>query len=107
MWLLATLGFGFYASRFGDYNATYGSLGAVVVLLLWLYVSAYAILLGAELNAETERQTSIDSTVGRPKPMGQRGATVADMLPPGKGEPAPVREDAPSFGTADPNAERR
>src|SRR3546814_12334265 len=66
VWLIATLGFGFYASRFGDYNATYGSLGAVVVLLLWLYVSAYAILLGGLVNAEAERQAarSEESRVG-------------------------------------------
>ncbi len=78
LWLAATIGFGFYAARFGDYNATYGSLGAVVVLLMWLFVSAYAILLGATINAEVERQTEKDSTTGRPRPMGQRGATVAD-----------------------------
>ena len=78
LWLAATLGFGFYAAKFGDYNATYGSLGAVVVLLMWLFVSAYAILLGATINAEVERQTAQDSTTGRPRPMGQRGATMAD-----------------------------
>jgi membrane protein len=78
LWLAATLGFGFYAAKFGDYNATYGSLGAVVVLLMWLFVSAYAILLGATINAEIERQTAQDSTVGHPRPMGHRGATMAD-----------------------------
>ena len=78
LWLIATLGFGFYAARFGDYDATYGSLGAVVVLLMWLYVSAYAILLGAMFNAETERQTARDTTTGPERPMGQRGATMAD-----------------------------
>lgn len=82
LWVAATVGFGIYASRFGDYNATYGSLGAVVVLLMWLFVSAYAILLGAELNAESERQTSRDSTTGPQKPIGRRGATMADALPP-------------------------
>jgi membrane protein len=82
LWLLATVGFGLYASKFGDYNATYGSLGAVVVLLMWLFVSSYAILLGAELNAESERQTSRDSTTGPAKPLGRRGATMADTLPP-------------------------
>lgn len=81
LWLFATVGFGIYAARFGDYNATYGSLGAVVVLLMWLYISAYAILLGAEINAETERQTTVDSTTGRPKPIGQRGAVMADTVP--------------------------
>ena len=78
LWLAATIGFGFYAARFGDYNATYGSLGAVVVLLMWLFVSSYAILLGATINAEVERQTAEDSTTGAPREMGKRGATVAD-----------------------------
>jgi len=82
LWLVATIGFGFYAQRFGDYNATYGSLGAVVVLLMWLYVSAYAVLLGAEINAETERQTAVDTTTGRARPIGRRGATVADEVAP-------------------------
>ena len=58
VWLAATAGFGFYASRFGDYNATYGSLSAVVVLLTWLWLSSYVFLIGAELNGELERQTS-------------------------------------------------
>lgn len=82
LWLAATVGFGFYAARFGDYNATYGSLGAVVVLLMWLFVSAYAILLGAAINAEVERQTTRDSTTGPARPMGRRGATLADSGPP-------------------------
>ncbi|WP_340315443.1 YihY/virulence factor BrkB family protein [Rhizorhabdus argentea] len=78
-WLLVTIGFGFYASRFGGYDVTYGSLSAIVVLLMWLYLSAYAILVGALVNAEAERQTSVDSTVGQPQPLGERGATMADM----------------------------
>lgn len=76
--VLATLGFGIYAARFGDYNATYGSLGAVVVLLFWLYLSAYVVLLGAELNSELEHQTARDTTTGGEKPMGARGAVMAD-----------------------------
>ncbi|WP_294395054.1 YihY/virulence factor BrkB family protein [uncultured Sphingomonas sp.] len=82
LWLIATLGFGAYAATLGNYNATYGSLGAVVVLLMWLYVSAYAILLGAEINAEMERQVAGDTTTGHPQPMGKRGATVADQVAP-------------------------
>jgi len=78
LWLLATLGFGFYASRFAGYNATYGSLAAVVVLLMWLYVSAYAILFGGLINAEAERQTAEDSTTGPARPLGERGAVGAD-----------------------------
>ncbi|MGN6377016.1 MAG: YihY/virulence factor BrkB family protein [Sphingomonas sp.] len=81
LWLVATVLFGIYVANFANYNATYGSLGAVVVLLMWLWVSAYAVLMGAELNAESERQTIIDSTTGPPRPMGERGAVVADTLP--------------------------
>jgi membrane protein len=61
-WLAATLGFGFYVANFGNYNATYGSLGAVIVFLTWLYLSAYILLIGAELNAELEKQTLCDTT---------------------------------------------
>jgi membrane protein len=82
LWLLATLGFGAYAATIGNYNATYGSLGAVVVLLMWLYVSAYAILLGASVNAEIERQLERDTTTGAPKKLGKRGASVADEVAP-------------------------
>lgn len=81
LWLAATLLFGVYVANFANYNATYGSLGAVVVLMMWLWVSAYAILIGAELNAEAERQTAMDSTTGPPRPLGERGATMADTLP--------------------------
>lgn len=65
-WLAATLGVSFYVSTFGNYNKTYGSLGAVVVLQLWLYVSSYVVLLGAQINAEAERQTSVDTQVDEP-----------------------------------------
>lgn len=56
LWLAATLGFGFYVRNFGSYNATYGSLGAVVVFLTWLYLTAYIVVMGAELNSELEKQ---------------------------------------------------
>lgn len=62
LWIAASLGFGIYVSNFGNYNATYGSLGAIIVFLTWLYLSAYIILMSAELNAETERQTDKDVT---------------------------------------------
>lgn len=81
LWLLATVGFGIYAANFANYNATYGALGAVVVLLMWLFVSSYAVLIGAELNAEAERQTSVDTTTGPERPIGERGARMADTLP--------------------------
>jgi membrane protein len=78
--IATTLGFGFYASHFGNYNATYGSLGAIVVLLLWLYLSAYVLLLGAELNAELEHQTAHDTTRGPEQPLGSRNAKMADEV---------------------------
>lgn len=78
--LAATLGFGFYVANFGDYNATYGSLGAVIVLLTWLNLSAYILLFGAELNAELEHQTREDTTEGASRPEGQRGAEMADTV---------------------------
>ncbi len=81
VWLGASGLFSFYVSHFGSYNATYGSLGAVVVLLLWLYLSAYVAILGAQVNAEMERQTECDTTIHGNKPRGSRGAYVADHLP--------------------------
>lgn len=80
IWLIASAGLTWYAASFGNYSATYGSLGAIVLLLLWFYVTGYSIMLGAELNSEMELQTRVDSTVGRDLPMGDRGAYVADHL---------------------------
>ena len=82
VWLIASLLFTVYVSHFGNYDATYGSLGAIIVVLTWLYLSAYLVLLGAEINAEAERQTGKDTTVGAPKPIGQRGARAADTVGP-------------------------
>ncbi len=79
-WIIITLGFGIYVANFGNYDATYGSLGAAMVLLTWLYLSAYVLLLGAELNCELERQTERDTTTGAERPMGQRGAYAADTV---------------------------
>jgi membrane protein len=78
--LLATFLFGLYVSHFAGYNATYGALGAVVSFLMWLYVTAFVILLGAELNAEIERQTAQDTTTGPEKPLGERRAAMADTV---------------------------
>lgn len=79
-WIVASWGFSFYLQNFADYNATYGSLGAVIGFMIWTWVSVMILLLGAELNAEMEHQTVKDSTIGRPKPMGKRGAQMADTL---------------------------
>jgi membrane protein len=80
LWILGSALFSIYVGKFASYDKSYGSLGAVVVLLMWLYLSAFVVLLGAELNAEIEHQTARDSTTGRPQPMGQRGAKVADSI---------------------------
>jgi membrane protein len=80
VWLAASVGFSIYSANFGRYNETYGALGAVVVMMLWLYISAYAAVAGAELNAELERQTARDTTTGRPEAMGRREAYAADTL---------------------------
>jgi membrane protein len=80
LWLVASILFSLYVTNFASYNQTYGSIGAVVVALMWFYVSAFVLLLGAELNAELEHQTARDTTTGPEKPMGQRGAWVADNV---------------------------
>jgi membrane protein len=86
LWVVVSLLFTIYVAHFNNYNATYGALGAVAVLLTWLWLSSYIVLLGAEINAEAERQTRRDSTTGPPEPMGERGATVADTLGKTRGE---------------------
>jgi len=80
LWLLASFGFTVYVQNFSNYNETYGAIGSVIVLILWFYISAFVVLLGAEINAEMEHQTEVDSTVGKDKPMGERGAYVADTV---------------------------
>lgn len=80
LWIIISLGFGYYASRFANYGATYGSASAIIVTLTWLYLSAYVFLLGAELNSELERQTARDTTRGQERPLGARRATVADTV---------------------------
>jgi membrane protein len=79
-WLLSSVLFSWYIANFGSYNATYGSLGAVVGMMMWMWISAVVILLGAELNAEIEHQTARDSTIGAAKPLGRRGAIMADTV---------------------------
>jgi membrane protein len=79
-WGLASWAFGVYLAEFGNYNEVYGSIGAVVALLMWLFISAFLLLLGGAINAELERHTLPDSTVGPPKPLGERGAQAADTF---------------------------
>lgn len=80
VWIAVALGLSYYLSRFADYTATYGSLGAAIGLMLWIYAAVYIFLAGAELNSELEHQTARDTTVGPDRPMGERDAHVADTL---------------------------
>jgi membrane protein len=80
LWLAASVAFSWYVSRFASYEQTYGSLGAVVGFMVWIWLSVTVVLLGAELNAEIEHQTALDTTTGPPLPMGVRGAEMADTL---------------------------
>ncbi|MCE8018465.1 YihY/virulence factor BrkB family protein [Halomonas sp. MCCC 1A17488] len=80
LWLLGSGGLSLYVGQIASMDELYGSLGAVVVLMLWFWLSSYVVLLGAEINAEMERQTRRDTTVGASRPMGERGAYAADSL---------------------------
>jgi membrane protein len=80
LWIVGSVLFSLYVTQFGNYNETYGSVGAIVILLMWFLLSSYAVLIGAEVNAEMERQTRKDTTSGAEKPMGSRGAHAADTL---------------------------
>ena len=86
LWLIGSGLFSLYVSKFASYDKTYGSLGAVVVFMMWLFISAFSVLIGAELNAELERQTVKDTTEGPEKPLGQRGAEAADTVGPTRGK---------------------
>jgi membrane protein len=80
IWIVGSLLLSFYVANFGTYNVTYGSLGAVIGFMVWMWLSIMVVLTGAEINAEMEHQTARDTTEGRRKPMGARGAKMADEL---------------------------
>lgn len=80
LWLLGSLGFSIYVAHFNSYDKTYGSLGGVVVMLTWLYLSAFVALFGAIVNAQSERQAQADTTAGHPKALGDRRAHAADTV---------------------------
>lgn len=95
LWLVASVGFSLYVSTFGNYAKTYGVFAGIVVLLMWLWITSYAVLLGAEINAEAEQQTARDTTKGPAKPMGERDAVKADSGPGDREAP----EGRDPFGT--------
>jgi len=80
LWIAGSSLLSWYLSAFANYNATYGSLGAAIGLMMWMWMSAIVIMFGAELNSEIERQTLRDTTTGRPKPLGSRQAVSADTV---------------------------
>jgi membrane protein len=80
LWVGGTLGFSYYARNFANYNETFGALSGVIALLMWMWVSAFIILIGAELDAEAEAQTSVDTTVGPTRRLGRRGARAANRV---------------------------
>lgn len=79
-WLVQSFAFSKFIAAFGNYNAVYGSLSAVIILLIWFWLTAYTVIVGAELNAEMERHTTVDTTRGPDRPLGQRGAAMADFV---------------------------
>jgi len=80
LWIAVSMLFSWYVANFGSYNETYGSLGAVIGFMTWIWLSSIVVLLGAEINAEMEHQTVKDTTEGVQQPMGARGATMADTV---------------------------
>lgn len=82
VWIAGSMLFSWYVTNFGSYNRTYGSLGAVIAFMVWIWLSAIVVLIGAELDAETEHQTARDTTSGPEAPMGLRGAAMADRVGP-------------------------
>ena len=96
IWALVSVGFALYVNKFGSYDKTYGAIAGVIVLMLWLYLTCYLVLLGAEINSEAEHQTAHDTTKGEPEPMGGRDAKMADTLPespePKPGDSDPTRK---------------
>jgi membrane protein len=98
VWALVSVAFAVYVNNFGSYDKTYGAIAGVIVLMLWLYLTCYLVLLGAEINSEAEHQTAHDTTEGPARPMGERNATMADTLPanpePQKGDSDPTQRNA-------------
>lgn len=107
LWVVGSFGFDVYVRSFASYNETFGTLGGVIVLLTWMWLSSYIVLLGALLDAEAEAQTAQDSTVGPDLPLGERGAVKADSvsgkLTKGADDATPPLADGGTRTTATPN----
>ena len=87
LWLATSVALFAYVRRLGTYESTYGSLAGVAISMFWLWISVLLVVVGAAVNGEAERQTTRDSTVGSERPIGERGAVVADTAPPFPDEP--------------------
>ena len=98
LWVIVSAGFSFYASNFAKFNETYGSMGAVIAVMTWIWLSAIIVIVGAELNAELEHQTAQDTTTRGGHPLGARGARMADTVGPSAGKTLahPDAADKPS-----------
>jgi membrane protein len=86
LWLVTSIALFAYVQSLGNYESTYGSLAGVAISMFWLWITVFLVICGASINAEAERQTVRDSTVGPEQPLGRRGAVVADSAPPYPGE---------------------
>src|SRR5271169_5771797 len=84
-WIAASVLFSWYVANFGSYNKTYGSLGALIGFMTWIWISIIVVLVGAKIDAEMERHTARETTTGQPKPLGMRGARMADTVGPAQG----------------------
>jgi membrane protein len=80
LWIAGSAALSYYLRHYANYDATYGSLGAAIGLMMWMWMTTIVVLLGAELNSEIEHQTAVDSTVGPPRPLGTREAMMADTV---------------------------
>lgn len=79
-WMGVSMSFSWYLNHVAHLGVTYGSLGAIIAYMLWVWISAMVVLTGAEFNAEIEHQTAVDTTIGPVRPVGERGAVMADTL---------------------------
>jgi membrane protein len=79
-WLIGSLLFSFFVNKFGNFDQTYGSIAAIIILMLWFFLTGFIVIMGAEFNSEIEHQTRVDTTVGEDRPMGERGAYYADRV---------------------------